>query len=62
MGIQAVAVARTFDKTALERLDSPPTPNGDLDEAGGSQRWGYLIDPAANATALAVNRLLAAAR
>jgi hypothetical protein len=59
MGIQAVPVAKAFDTTGLVRLDSPPGAKGDIDEVPGSTVWGYLIDPAANVAAIAVNRLLA---
>ena len=59
MGVQAVPVSKAFDTTALARLDSAPGAEGEVDEARGSTVWGYLIDPAANVAAIAVNRLLA---
>jgi hypothetical protein len=59
MGVQAVAVARTFDTTGLVQLDSAPEARGEVDAPRRSNTWGYVIDPAANVTAIAVNRLLA---
>ncbi len=59
MGVNAVAVARAFDTTNLVQLDSAPEARGEVIAAPDSKVWGYVVDPATNAAAIAVNRLLA---
>jgi hypothetical protein len=55
MGVTVDPVAAPFALPAAEVGEVPPAPGGVV----GSGGWGYLLSPATNASAKAVNRLLA---